>query len=83
VGRQPWTVVGYLLTRDAVTRSGNVWWFFSGAAVIYVGVGIATVFVLRSMARRWRASDAGDEETAVPYGPEMPLEGSVPEVPAT
>ncbi len=25
VGRQPWTVVGLLLTRDAVTRAGNVW----------------------------------------------------------
>jgi cytochrome d ubiquinol oxidase subunit I len=83
VGRQPWTVVGYLLTRDAVTTSGNVWWFFAGAVVIYVGVGVATVAVLRAMTRRWRASDGSDDDTAVPYGPEMPLEKSVSEVPAS
>jgi len=81
VGRQPWTVVGYLLTRDAVTRSGNVWWFFSGALAIYVAVGLGTVYVLRAMRRRWRGDEKGDEDMAVPYGPELPLERAVPEVP--
>jgi len=77
VGRQPWTVVGYLLTRDAVTTSGNVWWFLAGALAIYVAVGIGTVFVLRSMRRRWRTAD---DDVPVPYGPELPLEKAVPEI---
>jgi cytochrome d ubiquinol oxidase subunit I len=67
VGRQPWTVVGFLLTPDAVTTSGNVWPFFVGTLAIYVGVGCGAVRVLRAMRRRWEASsDAGVD---VPYGP--------------
>ena len=50
VGRQPWTVRGLLLTRDAVTTSGNVWAFFTGALIIYVAVGAAAVSVLRDHA---------------------------------
>jgi cytochrome d ubiquinol oxidase subunit I len=65
VGRQPWTVVGYLLTRDAVTTEGNMWLFFAGTVVLYAAVGAATVYVLRLMRRRWRA----DDNTPVPYGP--------------
>jgi cytochrome d ubiquinol oxidase subunit I len=61
VGRQPWTVRGMLLTRDAVTTSGNVWVFFTGALVIYLAVGVATVLVLGIMRRHW--------STPVPYGP--------------
>jgi cytochrome d ubiquinol oxidase subunit I len=71
VGRQPWTVVGYLLTRDAVTTAGDVWWFFAGTLVIYAAVGTATVGVLTSMRRRWRAGSEDDVE--VPYGPELHL----------
>jgi cytochrome d ubiquinol oxidase subunit I len=62
VGRQPWTVNGLLLTRDAVTTSGNVWAFFTGALVIYIAVGIAAVLVLRLMRRGWAVP--------VPYGPD-------------
>jgi len=67
VGRQPWTVVGLLLTRDAVTRSGNVWYFFAGALVIYTVVGAAAILVLRGMRRRWAAGAEDDRD--VPYGP--------------
>jgi cytochrome d ubiquinol oxidase subunit I len=74
VGRQPWTVVGFLLTRDAVTTSGNVWAFFLGTLAIYVAVGCGTVLVLRSMRRRWEGSS--DEEVEVPYGPSR-SQGSV------
>jgi cytochrome bd ubiquinol oxidase subunit I len=56
-----------LLTRDAVTTSGNVWAFFAGALLIYAGVGTAAVLVLRSMRRRW-AGEA-DDTVPVPYGP--------------
>jgi cytochrome bd ubiquinol oxidase subunit I len=68
VGRQPWTVRGLLLTRDAVTTSGNVWAFFTGALVIYAGVGVAAVVVLRGMRRRWAAAD--EDTVDVPYGPD-------------
>jgi cytochrome d ubiquinol oxidase subunit I len=70
VGRQPWTVVGFLLTSDAVTTSGNVWYFFAATVVIYVAVATATILVLREMRRRWRSQ--GDDEVAVPYGPREP-----------
>jgi cytochrome d ubiquinol oxidase subunit I len=68
VGRQPWTVVGHLLTRDAVTTSGNVWAFFTAAVLIYIAVGIGAILVLRAMRRRWAAG--ADEEVDVPYGPD-------------
>jgi cytochrome d ubiquinol oxidase subunit I len=70
VGRQPWTVRGLLLTRDAVTTSGNVWAFFAGALVIYAGVGVGAVVVVRGMRRRWAA--AGEDMVDVPYGPDTP-----------
>ena len=66
VGRQPWTVVGLLLTRDAVQTNGNIWPFFAGALVIYAGVSVGAVMALRALRRRWAAG--GDLPT--PYGPE-------------
>lgn len=66
VGRQPWTVVGLLLTRDAVQTSGNLWPFFAGALVIYAGVTIGAVYALRALRRRW----AQGEDTPAPYGPD-------------
>jgi cytochrome d ubiquinol oxidase subunit I len=72
VGRQPWTVVGLLLTRDAVTTRGNLWLFFAGVLALYLAMGAGTIFVLRAMTQRWRR--IGDEEVGVPYGPEPPLE---------
>jgi len=67
VGRQPWTVVGYLLTREAVTTTGNVWLFFTATLVLYSAVGAGTFYVLRLLRRRWRDGDAAD--AGVPYGP--------------
>ena len=43
VGRQPWTVVGLLLTRDAVTTSGNLWLFFAATVAALSRVGVTTV----------------------------------------
>jgi len=77
VGRQPWTVVGLLLTRDAVATSGNLWLFFTGTLVIYVTIGAGAVVVLRMMHRRWMARP--DDEVEVPYGPERPVERTAPE----
>ncbi|MDQ1743664.1 MAG: cytochrome bd ubiquinol oxidase subunit [Pseudonocardiales bacterium] len=66
VGRQPWTVVGLLLTRDAVQTSGNLWPLFAGAATVYAGVSAGAVFALRALRRRWAAGS----DLATPYGPE-------------
>jgi cytochrome d ubiquinol oxidase subunit I len=66
VGRQPWTVVGLLLTRDAVQTAGNLWPLFASAVVIYVGVTIGAVYALRALRRRW----AEGQDTPAPYGPE-------------
>jgi cytochrome d ubiquinol oxidase subunit I len=66
VGRQPWTVVGLLLTRNAVQTSGNLWPLFAGALIIYAGVTVGAVYALRALRRRW----AQGEDTATPYGPE-------------
>jgi len=70
VGRQPWTVHGLLLTRDAVATSGNLWPFFASTVVIYAAVGTAAVAVLRAMQRRWRRGD----EVEGPYAPGRPLD---------
>ncbi|MFH9090923.1 MULTISPECIES: cytochrome ubiquinol oxidase subunit I [unclassified Streptomyces] len=70
VGRQPWIVVGHLLTRDAVATRGDLWPFFGAVLLIYLAVGAAALWVLRSMTRRWRQQ--GDEAVSVPYGPEHP-----------
>jgi cytochrome d ubiquinol oxidase subunit I len=69
VGRQPWTVVGHLLTRDAVTKTGNIWLLFTATLALYAAVGAATLYVLRLMTRRWREQGAGDGDAGVPYGP--------------
>jgi cytochrome bd ubiquinol oxidase subunit I len=65
VGRQPWIVYGKLRTSDAVTSSGGIWVMFGLIVVIYIGLFIGTVLVLRAMARRWREG----EDVPVPYGP--------------
>jgi cytochrome d ubiquinol oxidase subunit I len=70
VGRQPWTVVGLLLTRDAVDTTGNLWLFFAATLALYIAVGAGTFAVLGMMRNRWgrgTAADAGDAD--VPYGP--------------
>jgi cytochrome d ubiquinol oxidase subunit I len=70
VGRQPWTVVGLLLTRDAVQTSGNLWPFFIGVVLIYAAVATGAVYALNALRRRWAAG----EVTSVPYGPERQTE---------
>jgi cytochrome d ubiquinol oxidase subunit I len=81
VGRQPWTVVGLLLTRDAVTTSGNMWPFFAGTVVLYAVVGAGTLLALRLLRRRWAAADATEAPDAggdgqVPYGPSRARESA-------
>jgi len=66
VGRQPWIVYEVMRTEDAVTSASGVWVTFVLVLLLYTVLGVATIQVLRSMARRWRE---GDELDSVPYGP--------------
>jgi cytochrome d ubiquinol oxidase subunit I len=77
VGRQPWIVYEVMRTEDAVTQADGVWVSLAVVVVLYTALGIATVMVLRAMARRWRAAD----EVDVPYGP-RPAAHEPPEAPA-
>ena len=69
VGRQPWTVWHVLRTTDAASMSNGIWWSYTGVLILYLGMTVGAVVVLRSMARRWRA---GEEDLPSPYGPDVP-----------
>jgi cytochrome bd ubiquinol oxidase subunit I len=79
VGRQPWIVYEVMRTEDAVTEAGGVWVSLGVVVTVYTALGIATVMVLRAMARRWRAAEV--DEVDVPYGP-RPAAHESPEGPA-
>lgn len=67
VGRQPWVVYQTMRTKEAVTQASGVWVSLVAIVVLYTALGVATILILRAMARRWRTT-AMDEED-VPYGP--------------
>jgi cytochrome bd ubiquinol oxidase subunit I len=79
VGRQPWVVYHLQTTAAAATTNGGVVTTLSIIVVLYALLGIATVLIVRMLARRWRRSDL--EESSVPYGPSLPRLGP-PEVAA-
>ena len=70
VGRQPWIVENVMRTSNAVTHAGGIWVTFVLILLLYVLLGATLIVVLLAMSRHWR--NTGDEETAVPYGPEPP-----------
>lgn len=65
VGRQPWIVHNYMRVADGATTNSGVWITFVVIVGVYAAVATATIVVLRSMARRWRAG----EELSGPYAP--------------
>lgn len=67
VGRQPWVVYKLLTTAQAATTNGGVLASLTAVIVVYAVLGVATVLILRLLARRWRRGD--DPELQVPYGP--------------
>ena len=79
VGRQPWIVYEVMRTEDAVTQAEGVWVSLGIVLVVYTALGIATVLVLRAMARHWRTAET--DEMNVPYGPRPPAR-EPPEAPA-
>ncbi|RRS00221.1 cytochrome ubiquinol oxidase subunit I [Glycomyces terrestris] len=66
VGRQPWIVYGVMRTTEAAgDHSSALWLVYGGSVVLYGGMTLGAIVVLRSMARRWRKG--GDLPS--PYGP--------------
>jgi cytochrome d ubiquinol oxidase subunit I len=59
IGRQPWVVYGYLKTADAVTTN-NVTPTLTAIVILYAGLAIGAIMLLRTMSRRWRAADGPD-----------------------
>jgi cytochrome d ubiquinol oxidase subunit I len=74
VGRQPWVVYGVMRTSEAAGDYSGLWWLLGATAVVYAGMTVGAVVVLRSMARRWRS---GEQDLPSPYGPQAQL-GSDP-----
>ena len=67
VGRQPWIVYEVMRTEEAVTGASGIWLTFSIVLVLYALLGVATILILRRMARRWR--EEGVDAVQVPYEP--------------
>ncbi len=86
VGRQPWIVYEKMKVEDAATANTGVWITFVAVVVLYVGLGVTTILVLRGMSRRFRRNDApgqGFDEADVPYGPSEPTRAAdEPKVPS-
>jgi cytochrome bd ubiquinol oxidase subunit I len=51
VGRQPWVVYRVMFTSQAVTGAGGIPIGYGALALIYVGVGIAVIWILRRLAK--------------------------------
>jgi cytochrome bd ubiquinol oxidase subunit I len=76
VGRQPWIVYNIMKVEDAATANTGVWVTFILAIVLYLGLGVTTVLILRRMSRRFRRRDGSDDD--VPYGPSGPNHAEEP-----
>ncbi len=69
VGRQPWIVYEKMKVEDAATANTGIWITFIGVVLLYIGLGITTILVLRMMSRRFREGGGRSGEADVPYGP--------------
>jgi cytochrome d ubiquinol oxidase subunit I len=67
VGRQPWIVYGHMRTAEAAGDYSGLWWLVAATVVLYSAMTAGAVWVLRSMARRWRS---GEVDLPSPYAPE-------------
>jgi len=73
VGRQPWIVYEKMKVVDAVTANTGIWVTFILVTILYAGLGVTAILVLRGMSRRYRLVD-GSDDAEVPYGPTTPVE---------
>ncbi|MBL8602750.1 MAG: cytochrome ubiquinol oxidase subunit I [Myxococcales bacterium] len=62
-GRQPWVIQGLLRTRDAVTREPSAALTFWGFSLLYLGLGVAVVLLLRWFGRAEVSDHHGDAAT--------------------
>jgi cytochrome d ubiquinol oxidase subunit I len=69
VGRQPWVVYNLMTTSQAATTNGGVIDSRTAVIVLYAVLGVATLVILRMLARRWRQDTQAEPEAGVPYGP--------------
>jgi cytochrome d ubiquinol oxidase subunit I len=67
VGRQPWTVYGVLRTEDAVNTAPGLWVGLVVVAAVYAVLTIATVYVLRRLARSTPVPVAPQERDVEEY----------------
>jgi cytochrome d ubiquinol oxidase subunit I len=70
VGRQPWIVYNLMRVEDAATANAAVWVTFILVVILYLGLAVTTVLILRNMSQRYRRH--GDRDDDVPYGPSGP-----------
>ena len=73
VGRQPWIVYQKMKVDDAATANTGVWVTFIAVLLLYTGLGVTTILVLRGMSRRYRRLEGFDESDS-PYGPSEPTD---------
>jgi cytochrome d ubiquinol oxidase subunit I len=79
VGRQPWIVYEYMKVEAAATGNTGVWITFVAVVMLYLGLGTATILILRGMSRRFRRA-GGFVDHDAPYGPsELPTPAPVEE----
>ena len=69
VGRQPWVVYNLMTTAQAATTNGGVLASLTAVIVLYAVLGVATLVIVRMLARRWRQGTQIEPEAGVPYGP--------------
>jgi cytochrome bd ubiquinol oxidase subunit I len=60
VGRQPWVVYRHMRTEEAVTGAGGIPLGYAALVVIYIALAVATVWLLRRLARAPLQLEAGD-----------------------
>jgi cytochrome bd ubiquinol oxidase subunit I len=66
MGRQPWVVYGYVLTRDAVTPAPAIGVLFAVFTLIYIALATATAVFLLRLARTPRSTPSPREPIGLP-----------------
>lgn len=74
-GRQPWIVYNQMLVANAATKSGGIGWSVLATALIYLGLTIALLLILRKLAT------GAPPGLAVPESPEDPQAPQAPQAP--